>query len=143
MFYLKARLVVFIRLLLVCKQALQGALGGRVGKGKRDCNCLWIEYLHGKSRCKMLIVGDNISSNVITLGMCFAMFVYIRGYLRFMLIGGNMTSQSTECPSNPESQRVCSRAILLFYFKSRLLVYFGVTIIIIILFEGKARVYIG
>lgn len=38
MYYLKARLVVFIMLLLACKQALQGALGGGVGKGKRDCN---------------------------------------------------------------------------------------------------------
>lgn len=38
MYYLKARLVVFIILLLACEQALQGALGGGVGKGKRDCN---------------------------------------------------------------------------------------------------------
>ena len=32
MYYLKARLVVFIILLLACEQALQGALGGGVGK---------------------------------------------------------------------------------------------------------------
>ena len=36
----------FIRLLLACKQALQGPLGGGVGKGKRDCN-----YVSGLNIC--------------------------------------------------------------------------------------------
>ena len=41
----------------------------------------------------MLIGGDNISNDSITLGTCFSMFVYNR--FRFALIGGNLTAQST------------------------------------------------
>ena len=44
----------------------------------------------------MLIGGDGISNDVITLGTCFSMFVYIRATFRFALIGGNLTAQSTE-----------------------------------------------
>ena len=36
---------------------------------------LEFEYLHRKSRCEMLNGGDDISNDVITLGMCFSMFV--------------------------------------------------------------------
>ena len=43
----------------------------------------------------MLIGGDDISNDVITLGICFSMFVYIRARFRFALIGGNLTAQST------------------------------------------------
>ena len=43
----------------------------------------------------MLSGGDDISNNVITLGMCFSLFVYIRTHLRFTLIGGNLTAQLT------------------------------------------------
>ena len=43
----------------------------------------------------MLIIGDDISNDVITLGKCFSMFVYIRVRLRFALIGGNLTAQKT------------------------------------------------
>ena len=43
----------------------------------------------------MLIGGDDISNDVITLGACFSMFVYIRTRFRFTLIGGNLTAQST------------------------------------------------
>ena len=43
----------------------------------------------------MLIGGDDISNDVITLGSCFSMFVYIRARFRFALIGGNLTAQST------------------------------------------------
>ena len=42
----------------------------------------------------MLISGDDISNDVITLGTCFSMFVYIRAHFRFTLIGGNLTNQS-------------------------------------------------
>ena len=45
---------------------------------------LEFENLHGQIRCKMLIGGDDISNDVITLA----------GF-RFALIGGNLTSQST------------------------------------------------
>ena len=43
----------------------------------------------------MLIGGDDISNDVITLGTCFSMFVYSRARIRFALIGGNLTAQST------------------------------------------------
>ena len=43
----------------------------------------------------MLIDEDDISNDVITLGTCFSMFVYIRARFRFALIGGNLTAQST------------------------------------------------
>ena len=56
---------------------------------------LEFEYLHRKSLCEMLIGGDDISKDVITLGTCFSMFVYIRASFCFALIGGNLTAQST------------------------------------------------
>ena len=43
----------------------------------------------------MLIGGDDISNDVITLGTCFSMFVYIRARFRIALIGKNLTAQST------------------------------------------------
>ena len=43
----------------------------------------------------MLIGGDDISNDVITLGTCFSMFAYIRARFRFALTGGNLTAQST------------------------------------------------
>ena len=43
----------------------------------------------------MLIGGDDISNDVITLDTGFTMFAYIRARLRFVLIGGNLTAQST------------------------------------------------
>ena len=43
----------------------------------------------------MLIGGDDIRNDVIALGTCFSMFVYIRARFRFALIGGNLTAQST------------------------------------------------
>ena len=42
----------------------------------------------------MLIGGDSISDDVITLGTCLLIFVYIRARFRFALIGGNLTAQS-------------------------------------------------
>ena len=43
----------------------------------------------------MVIEGDDISNDVITLVTCFSMFFYIRARFRFALIGGNLTAQST------------------------------------------------
>ena len=42
----------------------------------------------------MLIGEDDISNDVITLAMCFSMFVYICAHFRFILIVGNLTAQS-------------------------------------------------
>ena len=43
----------------------------------------------------MLIGGDDINNEAITLDTCFSMFVYNRARFRFALIGGNLTAQST------------------------------------------------
>ena len=76
--------------------ALRDALAaGRDKKGELATTSLEFEYLHRKSRCEMLIGGDDISNDVITLGTCFSIFVYIRARFRFALIGGNLTAQST------------------------------------------------
>ena len=56
---------------------------------------LEFEYLHLKSRCDMLIGGDGISNDVITLGWCFSWLLLFRARLPFALIGGNLAVQST------------------------------------------------
>ena len=43
----------------------------------------------------MLIGGDDISNQNITLGTCFSMFVYIRARFLFTLIDRNLKAQST------------------------------------------------
>ena len=45
----------------------------------------------------MLIGRDDICNNVITLSVCFAMFVYnyILAHFHYTLIGGNLTAQPT------------------------------------------------
>ena len=76
--------------LLACEQAL------REKEGELATTSLEFEYLHWKSWCEMLIGGDDIGYDVITLGMCFSVFVYFCAYFRFALISGNVTAQSTE-----------------------------------------------
>ena len=57
------------------EQALQGALvAGREKEGELATTSLEFEYLYRKSRCEMLIGGDDISDDVITLGACFHVF---------------------------------------------------------------------
>ena len=57
---------------LVCKQALWGALAvGGEKEGELATTSLEVEYLHQKSRCQMLIGGDDISNDVITLARDF------------------------------------------------------------------------
>ena len=48
--------------------------GRGTGKRRRACNYVLFEfeYLHQKSRCEMLIGGDDISNDIITLGTCFS-----------------------------------------------------------------------
>ena len=73
---------------LACKQALWGGT-----KTRRPCNYIsGIEYLLQKSRCN--IGGDDISNDVITLSMCFQCLFYIHAHFRFILIAGNLTTQS-------------------------------------------------
>ena len=47
-----------------------------------------LEYLHRKSRCKMVIAGDDITNDIITL----------RARFRFAMIEGNLTAQSMGSP---------------------------------------------
>ena len=76
-------------------QALRGALASGLEKeGEFENTSLEFEYLHRKSRCEMMIGGDDISNDVITLCTCLSMFVYIRAPFRVALIGGNLTAQS-------------------------------------------------
>ena len=87
----------FITLRLASKQALQGALvAGREKEGELVTTSLESEYLHQKSRCKMLIGRDDISNDVITLGTRFAVFVYIHVRFHSVLICGNLTAQSMQ-----------------------------------------------
>ena len=66
-----------------------------VKEGELATSSLEFQYLHQKSRCKMLIGRDDISNDVITLGTCFSMSVYILARSCFTLIGGNLIAQLT------------------------------------------------
>lgn len=167
MYYLKARLVVFIILLLACEQALQGALGGGVGKGKRDCNYVsglnismekvdakcWLAEMTVITSLPLACVLQCLFIFMVASTSCWSAEIWHlsrRGGTGEWMWNSNSRDVVASClpfsrPAARATQRACSQAILLFYFKSRLVVYFGVTItiIIIILFEGKARVYIG
>ena len=44
----------------------------------------------------MLIGGDDINNDIITLGLSFSMFVYIHARFHLVLIGGNLTAQSMQ-----------------------------------------------
>ena len=88
---------VFVAFKLACKQALWGALAARREKeGELAMTSLEFEYRHRKSRCEMLIGGDDISNDVITYGTCVSMLVYVSARFPFTLIEGNLTAQSTE-----------------------------------------------
>ena len=81
---------------VACEQALRGALAAvREKEEELVTTSLEFEYLHRRSGCELLIGGGDISNDVITLGACFSMFVYIRVRFRLALIGVNLTSQST------------------------------------------------
>ena len=80
-------------------------------EGELATTSLEFEWVHPKSQCGMLIGGDNISNDVITLGMCFSMFVYIRARFRFALIGGNLTAQLMGSHANLEVELKCQSAL--------------------------------
>ena len=64
-------LVVF----LAREQALRGSLAaGPEKEGELATTSLEFEYLHRKSRCEMLIGGDDTGNDVITLGASFNVF---------------------------------------------------------------------
>ena len=70
--------------------------GVRKGKGRRACNYvskIWISA--SKKSMRNADWRSDITNDVITLGKCFSMFVYIRARFPFALIDGNLTVQST------------------------------------------------
>ena len=63
---------------VACERAFRGTLAAaREKEGELATASLKFEYLHHKSRFEMLIGGDDISDDIITLGTCFSMFVCI------------------------------------------------------------------
>ena len=71
--------------------SLPGHSGGQAGKeGVLATTSLEFNYVHLKVEAKCRLV-DMTLNDVITLGMCFLMFVYIHTCLCFVLIGGNLT----------------------------------------------------
>ena len=81
---------------VACEQALRGSLAAvREKEEELVTTSLEFECLHRRSGCELLIGGGDISNDVITLGACFSMFVYIRVRFRLALIVVNLTSQST------------------------------------------------
>ena len=98
--------VIYFQRTVACEQAHRGALAaGREKKGELETTSLEFDYLHRKSRCEMLIGGDDISNDVITLGTCFSMFVYIRARFGFELLSSNLTAQSTGATGEMEVGR--------------------------------------
>ena len=75
---------------------------------------LEFEYLHRKSWCEMLIGGDDISNDVITLGTCLSMFVYIRTHFCPALIGGNQRGATGELEVEIKLQRRSCKLSFLF-----------------------------
>ena len=81
--------------IIACEQAHR-ALWRRVGKGRSTCNyvsLIWISASK-KSMQNADLRSDDVSNDIITLGMCFSLFVYICARFCFVLIGGNLTTQS-------------------------------------------------
>ena len=75
---------------VACEQALRGALAaGRDKEGELATTSLEFDYLHRKSRCEMLIGGDDIRNEALPLARVFQCLFPLA------LIGGNLTAQST------------------------------------------------
>ena len=91
---LQITFAIFAAFSLACEQALWGVLvAGWEKERELATTSLEFEYLHRKSLCEMLIVGDDISNDIIAQGTCFPMFVYICACFHFAVIGGNLTAQ--------------------------------------------------
>ena len=87
--------------IIACEQAHR-ALWRRVGRGRSACNyvsLIWISASK-KSMQNADLRSDDVSNDIITLGMCFSLFVYICARFCFVLIGGNLTTQSMERHGN-------------------------------------------
>ena len=81
---------------VACEQALRGALAMGCEK-EREPATTSLEFECRESQCGVLLIGgDDISNDVITLGTFQIMFFfYICTHFHFTLIGGNLMAQST------------------------------------------------
>ena len=64
----------------------------------------------------MLIGGDDISNDVITLGLCFSMFVYFSACFHFALIGENQRASRLEAAGELEVEVKFQRCSCKLYF---------------------------
>ena len=73
---------------------------GKGTQGGLGTLSLEFEYLHRKSGCEMLIGGDDISNDVITIGTCFSIFFLTLARVRFCfaLIDGNLSVDGDGIP---------------------------------------------
>ena len=80
---------------VACVQALRGTSGGGEGKGRRAYS--YVSGIWISTSQKLVWNADwwrwHYSSNVITLGTCFSVFVVICTCFHFVLIGWNLTAQ--------------------------------------------------
>ena len=100
-------LVLYFIHILACEQTLWDALTS--GREKElATQSLEFEYLHRKSQCEVLIGGDDISNDVMTIGTCF-LCLFTFALVSFEPIGGepqgkwrwNLNSRDVvaSCPS--------------------------------------------
>ena len=88
---------------IACEQALWCALAaGQEKEGELATIYLEFEYLHRKSWCEMLIRGDDIykliSNDMIMLGTCFSMFVFIS----FLLLRADWRKSDSSVNAEPQ-----------------------------------------
>ena len=88
--------VFYLNKKVACERALRGTLAAaREKEGELATASLKFEYLYRKSRWEMLIGGDDISNDIITLvHVFFNVCLHLRPF-RFPLTGRNLTAQST------------------------------------------------
>ena len=92
---------------------------GRAGKGRRACN--YVSRIWISASKKSMQSANDISNDVITLGMCFSPSVCIHARFCYALTGGNLIAQSSgsqrgigggiqsfSCPAARAPQRACS-----------------------------------
>ena len=88
---------------IACEQALQGNLvAGREKEGELATTSLEFEYLHRKSRCKMLIGRDDISNDIITLGTCFHVFYNVCLHSRWFPLGAHWRKSDSSVDREPQ-----------------------------------------
>ena len=81
-----------------------GRSGGEAGKGRRACNYvseIWTS-LHRESRCEMLIEGNDIRNDVITIGACFHVFFNVCLHWRSFPLGADWPKSDSSVNGEPQ-----------------------------------------